>query len=221
MDRVRVKICGIGSRAEARSAIDSGADALGFNFWPQSPRYIDPGDAADIIRALPPLVACIGVFVNENVDRIREITERSGLAGAQLHGDESPAFCDSLEGIRVIKAFRVGADFDPKVIQAYRVSAALLDSKTPGYGGSGKGFDWQVALNAKRYGPVILAGGLNSDNVSEAITTVEPLAVDVCSGVESEPGRKDFKKMQAFMNAVSRANARLAAAAEEQLSRQG
>jgi phosphoribosylanthranilate isomerase len=221
MSRVRVKICGVRSLAEARSAVELGADALGFNFWQHSARHIDLDHASAIIRELPPFIGCIGVFVNDTVERIRDVVKQCGLAGVQLHGDEPPAFCQALEGIRLIKAFRVDADFDPAVIKSYLVNAVLLDSKTANYGGSGRTFDWHQAVAAKAYAPVILAGGLNADNIGEAIASVTPMAVDVCSGVEAEPGRKDFVKMRAFMSAVSRANARIAVAQAELLAEQG
>ena len=207
MNRVRVKICGVRSFEEARAAIDAGADALGFNFWPQSPRYIPPESARELIQAMTPFVACVGVFVNESADRIRELASHLGLSAVQLHGDELPEFCAGLDSLKIIKAFKVGSGFDLKDINAYRVNAILLDTGVKGsYGGTGKRFDWQVAIEAKRYGPMILAGGLNEENVAEAIERVQPMAIDVCSGVEAEPGRKDLDKLRSFMAAVGRAN---------------
>jgi phosphoribosylanthranilate isomerase len=207
VNRVRVKICGVRSFEEARVAIDAGADALGFNFWPESPRYIAPESARELIQAMMPFVACVGVFVNESADRIRELVAHLGLSAVQLHGDELPEFCASLDSLKIIKAFKVGSEFDLKDIKAYRVNAILLDTAVKGsVGGTGKRFDWQVAIEAKRYGPMILAGGLNEENVAEAIERVQPMAIDVCSGVEAEPGRKDLDKLRSFMAAVGRAN---------------
>ena len=207
MNRVRVKICGVRSFEEARVAVDAGADALGFNFWPQSPRYIAPESARELIAAMTPFVACVGVFVNENAERIRELVAHLRLSAVQLHGDELPDFCASLDSLKVIKAFKVGSGFDLGAIRAYRVNAILLDTSVKGsYGGTGKRFDWQVAIEAKQYGPMILAGGLDEGNVAEAIERVQPMAIDVCSGVEAEPGRKDLEKLRSFMAAVGRAN---------------
>ena len=154
MNRVRVKICGVRSFEEARVAVEAGADALGFNFWPQSPRYVAPEYAREVIAAMTPFVACVGVFVNEDSERIRELASHLGLSAVQLHGDELPEFCAKLDSLRVIKAFRVGPGFDPRTIRGYAVNAILLDTGLKGsYGGTGKRFDWQVAIEAKRYGP--------------------------------------------------------------------
>jgi phosphoribosylanthranilate isomerase len=210
MSRVRVKICGIRSLEEASTAVRLGADALGFNFWPPSPRYITPQAARDIIRQLHPFITCVGVFVNENLETIMDIVSKVGLNTVQLHGDESPEFCDSLGVMRVIKAIRVSTGFRISSIKDYRVSAVLLDAKVAGnYGGTGQRFDWNLAIQAKRFAPIILAGGISAENVADAILTVRPMAVDVCSGVEAEPGRKDLNRMKQLMEAVERANARI------------
>jgi phosphoribosylanthranilate isomerase len=208
VNRVKVKICGVRTLEEAEAAIEAGADALGFNFWPHSPRYIAPADATEITKRLSPLVTLIGVFVNERRERIVEIAALVGLQAIQLHGDEPPAFCNGFDSLRIIKALRVGAAFDCRVIEQYAVHMILLDTGIKGsYGGTGHRFDWQVALEAKRYAPLMLAGGLRIDNVAEAITTVRPAAIDVCSGIEAEPGRKDLHKLREFMLEVTRANA--------------
>jgi phosphoribosylanthranilate isomerase len=207
VNRVRVKICGVRSLEEARVAVEAGADALGFNFWPRSPRYVAPESAREVIAAMTPLVACVGVFVNEEAERIRELVSHLGLSAVQLHGDELPEFCEKLDSLKLIKAFKVGPEFDLGSIRRYAVNAILLDTGVKGsYGGTGKRFDWRVAIEAKRYGPMILAGGLNEGNVAEAIERVQPMAIDVCSGVEAEPGRKDLDKLRSFMAAVARAN---------------
>lgn len=211
MNRVKVKICGVRTLEEATAALDCGADALGFNFWPRSPRYVEPRAAGEIIRNVSPLAAMIGVFVNEEAARIEDIFSGAGLNAVQLHGDETPEFCERLSSIRVIKAFRVGEDFDLQMIRRYQLSMALLDAGVKGsFGGTGKRFDWRVAVEAKQIAPVILAGGLSVENVAEAIRFVMPHAVDVCSGVEAEPGRKDLNRMRKFMAAVAQANAVMA-----------
>lgn len=208
MSRVRVKICGVRSMEEAEAAVEAGADALGFNFWPRSPRYIAPDAARSVVRQLSPLISAIGVFVNEDRQRIAEIVSDVGLNAAQLHGDETPEFCAGLGSIKIIKAIRVADDFDCASINRYSASMMLLDTSVKGsYGGTGKSFDWRVAIEAKRYARIILAGGLTIENVAEAITSVKPFAIDVCSGVEAEPGRKDTGKLRRFMAEVARANA--------------
>jgi phosphoribosylanthranilate isomerase len=206
MQRVRVKICGVRTIEEAQAAITAGADALGFNFWSKSARYISPDKAWEIIRHLPPLVSCIGVFVNESADKIKEIISKTGIDTVQLHGDEEPEFCREFENVKVIKAFRVAEDFEIATIRRYPVSAVLLDAKVKGeYGGTGQRFDWRLANEAKKFLPVILAGGITIDNVAEAIQVVHPYAIDVCSGVEAEPGRKDLMKIREFLLEVERA----------------
>lgn len=211
MSRVKVKICGIRSIEEAEAAIEAGADALGFNFWRQSPRYIEPQVAARMIERLAPMTSTVGVFVNEESGRILDIASSTKLSAVQLHGDETPEFCGSLAAVKTIKAIRVGQDFDLGLISSYRVTMVLLDSNIAGsYGGTGRRFDWRIAIEAKRLAPIILAGGLTSENVWDAITHVRPAAIDVCSGVEAEPGRKDLKKLRDFMSIVAQANAVIA-----------
>ncbi|HKP13336.1 MAG TPA: phosphoribosylanthranilate isomerase [Blastocatellia bacterium] len=210
MSRIRVKICGVRTLEEAEAAAESGADALGFNFWPRSPRHIAPAAASAIARRLSPLVSLVGVFVNEERGQIIEAAEQVGLHAIQLHGDESPSFCEGFGGLRVIKALRVTDDFDCRELEKYAVSMILLDAGVKGsYGGTGRRFDWRTAIEAKRYAPLMLAGGLRADNVAEAMTTVRPAALDVCSGVEAEPGRKDLRRLREFMVEVARANALL------------
>ncbi|HEY9233164.1 MAG TPA: phosphoribosylanthranilate isomerase, partial [Blastocatellia bacterium] len=147
MSRVRVKICGVRTLEEAEAAIEAGADALGFNFWPSSSRYIAPATARQIARRLLPLVSLVGVFVNEERDRLIEIASQVGLQAVQLHGDEAPAYCEGFNGLRVIKALRVGEGFDCREIEKYAVSMILLDTGVRGsYGGTGQRFDWRVAV---------------------------------------------------------------------------
>ncbi|HYL97407.1 MAG TPA: phosphoribosylanthranilate isomerase [Blastocatellia bacterium] len=206
MSRVRVKICGIRSDEEASAAFELGADALGFNFWPGSPRYLSPGTASRIISRLSPFVACVGVFVNEDRAIVNEIAGELRLSAVQLHGDEPPDYCKAITSARVIKALRVGPGFDPAMVRHYPATAILLDARVPGqYGGTGTSFEWESAVAAKEFAPIILAGGIREENVRDAIVRVSPMAVDVCSGVESEPGRKDLRKLERFMSAVQSA----------------
>ena len=202
---VRVKICGITNLEDARLAADLGAQALGFIFYPKSPRSIKPEAAHDIIRYLPPLVLSVGVFVDEEAGVVREVAQTVGLDWVQLHGKESPDYCRTL-GRRVIKGFRVQDESSLAVLPDYRdaVQALLLDTYRPGTpGGTGETFDWELARRAQDYGPIILAGGLTAANISQAITVAQPAAVDVASGVEAGPGVKDPEKLRAFFAAVS------------------
>lgn len=199
---MKVKICGLRSFEEACAALDLGADAIGFNFWPHSRRYITPGEARQIVNRLAPFGCFVGVFVNEDLERIIEIYHFVGLNVIQLHGDETPQFCAKLAGLKLIKALRVARGFNPMWVCSYPASAVLLDSG----GGTGRTFDWAVAVEARKHAPIILAGGLTPENVADAIFKVRPVAVDVSSGVESEPGRKDPAKMRDFIEAVWRAN---------------
>ena len=199
---VRVKICGITNREDARCAVEHGTDALGFIFFPPSPRYIRPEQAREIIRGLPPFVTPVGVFVNEDRERIASVATSTGLRAIQLHGDESPEECRG-HAVPVIRALRVGRGFDPAAMEAYPVETFLLDTARPGlYGGTGETFDWTFARAGVAYGRIILSGGINPENVTEAIRSVSPYAVDCGSGVEAEPGRKDHEKVAAFFQAV-------------------
>jgi phosphoribosylanthranilate isomerase len=208
---VRVKICGITNWADARLAVDAGADALGFNFYPSSPRAVTPAQAWEIVRRLPPLVESVGVFVNWAVEPVEALARAVGLRAVQLHGDELPDVVAWLADMRpVIKAFRVRSGFRVVSLGRYpKASAFLLDGfGGPLPGGSGRVFDWRAARAAKRYGRIILAGGLRAENVAQAIREVEPYALDVCSGVEVRPGKKDVARLRALMHEVERANGR-------------
>ena len=202
---VRVKICGITSKKDAFAAVGYGADALGFVFFPGSPRCISPRDARAIIAELPPFVTTVGLFVNEDCTRITETVEFCGLDATQLHGDEAPEGC-FFPPHRVIKALRVRDKSSLVPMDHYKVSAFLLDSYVQGtYGGTGHTFNWELAAEASSRYPVILAGGLTPENVAEAVATVRPYAVDVSSGVELSPGCKDPEKVAAFIrNAKTR-----------------
>jgi phosphoribosylanthranilate isomerase len=205
---VKVKICGITNWADARRAIESGADLLGFNFVVTSPRYVTPAKARRMVKKLPGNVSAVGVFENESEEAMLEIARSVGLDQLQLHGDETPAMVARLAGnghkLRVIKALRVRKPFRAGQLDAFkRADAILLDAYSrKARGGTGKTFDWQAARRAKGHGRIILAGGLTPENVSEAIRTARPYAVDVCSGVESRPGKKDARRMRSLVNAV-------------------
>ncbi len=209
---VRVKICGITNWADARLAIDAGADALGFNFYPPSRRCVSPAQAWGIIRRLPPFVEAVGVFVNWSFEAVDAMARAVSLSAVQLHGDESPAEVAELAGARpVIKAFRVRRGFRLATLARYRQAAAfLLDGFSEGLrGGTGKPFDWGVAQRARRYGRIVLAGGLGPENVARAIFDVRPFAVDVCSGIEAKPGKKDPARLRELMREVEFANREL------------
>ncbi len=199
---VKVKICGITNRDDALCAADCGADALGFIFYEKSPRYVAPEKAGEMIADLPPFVTPVGVFVNASDVHIDAVVKLASLRAIQLHGDEPPEACLG-HSVPVIRVLRVGPDFDAETLRSYLVDTFLLDTaKTGSYGGTGETFDWNLACHAKRYGQIILAGGLNPSNVSTAISQVKPYAVDVSSGVEVEPGRKDPEKVRDFIRTV-------------------
>ena len=200
---VKVKICGITNLENALAAIEEGADALGFVFFARSPRQVTPELAAAIITRLPPFVAKVGVFVDEKLERVKEITGICSLDYAQLHGSESPDYCQALGQQRAIKAFRVKGESILEQLSAYKVAAILLDSYNPDmFGGTGRAFNWEIAARAARSNCVILSGGLTPQNVAEAINKVNPYAVDVSSGVEASPGKKDHAKLKAFIQAA-------------------
>jgi phosphoribosylanthranilate isomerase len=196
---VRVKICGITNLADAMTAVEAGADALGFVFYEKSPRFINPLAAAEIIAKLPPFVQPVGLFVNEEAEKINWTADYCGLDLVQLHGDETPEDCLEVNR-RVIKAFRMQSTVSIEPLRKYQVSGFLLDAWCPDcYGGTGKTFNWEMAAAASQYGRIILAGGLTPENVAEAIVAVRPYAVDVSSGVESAPGKKDREKVREFI----------------------
>jgi phosphoribosylanthranilate isomerase len=201
---MKVKVCGITSYHDAAMVCDQGVDALGFNFFPRSPRYIDPADARSIVRRLPPFVVPVGLFVNvARQEQVSEIARFAGVQVIQLHGDETPDYCRGLADWPLIKALRVDGNKIPETLEEYAVQGFLLDVKDDTlFGGTGKSFNWSLAKDIQRVRPILLAGGLRPDNVREAIRIVEPYGVDVCSGVESEPGKKDAGKLMAFMSEV-------------------
>ncbi len=205
----KVKICGITNLSDASLSVELGADALGFNFYQRSPRFIEPSAALEIIDRLPEEVINVGVFVNESLDTILETSGRARIDAIQLHGDESADFVANLRSkteLMLIKAVRVSPNFDRHALRAYDAHAILLDSYSGEvYGGSGDNFDWELAQDAQRsVDRLFLAGGLDPANVRLAIATVQPYAVDVASGVESAPGKKDPKKLEAFIKNAKR-----------------
>lgn len=207
---VRVKICGITNLNDAQAAIDFGADALGFIFFPGSSRCITAEAAAAIIRTLPPFITKVGVFVDAPVDHIVRTARACSINTAQLHGNEPPGLCDEVAaaGLGVIKAFRMKGSESLAELRSYRTSAFLLDGYVPGQqGGTGEVFNWELAVQAKVFGfPIILAGGLTPANIGSAIQSVRPHAVDVSSGVEFSPGKKDLTKVRAFIEGAKSAD---------------
>jgi phosphoribosylanthranilate isomerase len=197
---IHVKICGITNHEDAQAAVDAGADALGFVFYPPSPRHISPEQAAQIILKLPPFVTTVGLFVDVALETVNDLAASCGLDRIQLHGHETPAFCGQVTQ-PVIKAFRVKNADSLGHLPGYKVAAYLLDAYVEGAlpGGTGTPFSWELVTWAKAYGPVILAGGLTPDNVATAIEQTRPYGVDVSSGVESAPGIKDHRKVRAFI----------------------
>ncbi|HEX8820749.1 MAG TPA: phosphoribosylanthranilate isomerase [Archangium sp.] len=202
----RVKICGLTRVEDARMAWAAGADALGLNFYPRSPRYVTAETAAALARTRPALGTVVGVFVNESPDVIRARVRECGLTAVQLHGDEPPEACAGY-GVPVIKALRVRGPEDVERARAYvgvgDVATLLLDGAAPGYGGGGVGFDWSLVARLSDAGvPVLVAGGLNPGNVQQAVRATRPYGVDVASGVEVSPGIKDAEAVRAFVRAV-------------------
>jgi phosphoribosylanthranilate isomerase len=204
---VRVKICGITNLEDAVASVEAGAHALGFNFFRDSPRYIEPSAAQRIIDKLPTSVLTVGVFVNEPSAEVMRFANVAGVQAVQLHGDESPAYCRELQGLFVIKALRVSGDFEPEQAAHYETGAILLDAfTTRAYGGAGQSFDWSIAARTRPLvAKLFLAGGLNAINVAEAIARVQPYAVDVCSALEITPGKKDQARVRAFIDATQKA----------------
>lgn len=199
---VKIKICGMTSIEDTLLAVAGGADAVGFIFYKKSPRYVTEKLVKSIIARLPPFVETVGVFVNESEDRINRIADSCKLDAVQLHGDEPPAFCNKINR-KVIKAVRVKGMDSFVDLPSYKVSAFLLDTYSEEQlGGTGQVFDWGLVNEGKKYGPVILAGGLDPANVTHAIQKAKPYGVDVCSGVEKTPGVKSSVKLKAFIKAV-------------------
>ncbi len=203
----KVKICGITNLDDALLSAKFGADALGFNFYPKSSRYISPEKAREIIEQLPKEVLKVGVFVNENLEKISEIASIAKLDAIQLHGEETPEYARELKAkanLEIIKAFRVSPEFKPEDVLQYEVDAVLLDAYSPKeHGGTGETFDWEIARKVQEIFPqMYLAGGLSKENVNRAIKIVQPFAIDACSLIEKEKGRKNVLKTQSFLRTV-------------------
>ncbi len=199
MQDLFVKVCGITNEEDAAAAVKAGVNAVGFNFYQGSERYIQPEDAATIAHGIPDHVSKVGVFVHEEKKHILDVARTVPLSAVQLVGDEGP---DDLFGydLSVIKVFRVRPDFDIESMKNYVVDAFLLDTHRQGvYGGTGETFDWNIAQKARQYGRIILSGGLNQDNVGAAVRFARPYGVDVSSGIESRPGKKDHDAMRNFI----------------------
>jgi phosphoribosylanthranilate isomerase len=202
---VKVKICGITNWTDARRAVEAGADFLGFNFYPESSRYIAPARARRIVQRLPQNVASVGVFVNEPEREMLAIAQQVGLDYVQLHGDETAEVVSRMRrSFRVIKAIRVRNSFRISQLADFsRASSILLDGFDAHLrGGTGKSFNWKLARSAGRKRQIFLAGGLTPENAAEAVSAARPFAIDVCSGVESRPGKKDAARMRALVAAV-------------------
>ena len=203
---VRIKICGITNLADARLAVELGADALGFIFYRQSKRSVAPVLAAEICRALPPFVTKVGVFVNPDEALVTQAIAECGVSLLQFHGDETSDFCTQF-GVMSVKALRVRDAASLETLANFHTDAFLLDACSPaGLGGTGEKFNWELAVAAQKFGkPIFLGGGLTPENVAAAVRQVRPFAVDVSSGVESAPGKKDAAKMGVFIQAVRKA----------------
>lgn len=205
---IRVKICGITSREDARAAVEAGADAIGFIFVEGTPRWIEPEAAADIAREVGPFIATVGVFMDKTVEEIQRIVAVCGLSLAQLHGNEPPELCRQLR-LPFVKSIRVQSEDDLATLSNYPQARAFLldsyDAERPG--GTGKTFPWEIAAKAAQEAKIVLSGGLTPGNVARAVTHVRPYAVDVSSGVETSPGRKDHRKMREFIEQAKRAGA--------------
>jgi phosphoribosylanthranilate isomerase len=213
----RVKFCGVTDPADARRVVDLGAWALGMIFWPGSPRACAVEDAEAIGAELHRRLELVGVFVNASLDEVALVADRCRLSMLQLHGDEGPAYCQEAArrtGAKVMKAARVHDAAQVRDLQRFHTDFHLLDAYSPRTpGGTGESFDWELARLHPDTPPVVLSGGLDADNVGEAIEAARPFAVDVASGTEAAPGRKDPAKLTAFARAVEAADARLGAAA--------
>jgi phosphoribosylanthranilate isomerase len=199
----QVKICGITNLADAQAAVEAGADVLGFIFYEKSPRHIAIPAAAKISKQLPPFVLRVGVFVNASEELVRHAIGECGLGLLQFHGDEPPEFCTRF-GLMSMKAFRLRDAESLKELPRYQTEAWLLDAySAEKLGGTGEKFNWDLAIEAKKFGkPIFLAGGLTPGNVAAAVRKVQPFGVDVSSGVESSSGKKDHTKVRAFIRAV-------------------
>jgi phosphoribosylanthranilate isomerase len=200
-----IKICGITNLDDALVAVDAGADALGFNFYKPSPRYVTPQTAREIISQLPKQILTVGVFVNEpSPQTVEDLAREANVSAIQLHGDESPAYCHDLKPRYVIKALAAGPDFDAARAAEYDVEAILLDTKDDTLrGGTGRVFDWSIAQRVRKIVPkLFLAGGLSLENIEHALAAVDPHGVDACSGLEERPGKKSHERLRTFVKTI-------------------
>ncbi|MEE8574770.1 MAG: phosphoribosylanthranilate isomerase [Thermodesulfobacteriota bacterium] len=202
-----IKICGITSVPDGEIALEAGADALGFVFYKDSARYVTPDEASIIVSIMPPEVAKVGVFVNEPIDTLVSIAKETEIDTLQLHGDEDEAYLEELLRLlpdsRVLKVIKVRDEADIEKIKEFPANTFLLDTFSDiSHGGAGETFDWGIALKAKELGRVILAGGLTPDNITDALRTVRPYGVDVSTGVEKSPGKKDREKIKNFIDRI-------------------
>jgi phosphoribosylanthranilate isomerase len=205
----KIKVCGITEERDAIEAVHFGVDAVGFVFWKRSPRYISPREAGRIAAKLPPFVTRVGVFVDETPDAVMDAVYAAGLTALQFHGEETPEQCRRFT-VSWYKAFPMGPDFDPESLSRYACTTYLLDGPAgEARGGSGRVADWTAASAARRFGRIILAGGLDPGNVAEAIETARPYAVDVSSGIEVVPGKKDIDKLEELVTRVRDTDATL------------
>jgi phosphoribosylanthranilate isomerase len=202
----KVKVCGMTNLADAEHAAANGAWAIGLIHHRDSPRYVEPDTAEEIGAALKRRCEVAGVFVNSTLDDVIEAAERENLTLLQFHGEEGPSFCLEAArrtGAKVIKAMRIKSAADVQAAEAFRTDFHLFDAYWHGlHGGTGKSFDWDLVAKRRSKVPMILAGGLTAENVADAIERVKPFAIDVVSGVEAEPGRKDHAKVEAFLEAA-------------------
>jgi len=202
---ISIKICGITNKEDAFAVVDFGADALGFVFHSKSPRAVTPETAKTIVLSLPPFITTVGVFVNEDKTEVERIARHVNINTIQLHGSEPPEECEICR--KVIKAIRVKDLTDLEPLKKYTVSAFLLDTYSPhSIGGTGQIFNWDIAVEAKKFGRIILAGGLTPENVEEAIKWVQPYGIDVATGVEGDKkGKKDHRKLKSFIEKARKA----------------
>ena len=200
---MEIKICGVTNMEDASCVATCGADAIGFIFYPKSPRYAEPERVKEIIEKIPKEITKVGVFVNHDVVEVKETIDFCGLDLVQLHGEESPAYCGQFPQSQVIKTLAPRTEDDLGNVREYPVKAILVDAHDPvRYGGTGEQSDWILAAKVKETSPLILAGGLTLDNIQEAVETVSPLAVDINSGTEIAPGKKDHQKIKAIIDLV-------------------
>jgi phosphoribosylanthranilate isomerase len=203
----RVKICGLTEFEDARDAVLLGANAIGLNFYPKSPRYIRASRASKIIEKVPPFVTIVGVFVNHpDPQNLEDFAVSIGLHAVQLHGNETPDYCSMIQRVKVIKAFAVDSNFRVDTLKNHGSGTFLLDGCSPG---TGTAFNWNLVFGANAFGSIIISGGLTPENVPEVVTTLHPFGVDVASGVESKPGKKDYEKMRRFIESVQRTDVAL------------